>query len=140
MSGAALKIYLADQRFWSFATIFLETTRASSYWFRPPSPAGPIEHLVPYTAWALLLLSSALLIAVGSLFDRLARLALLGHMIGVFCYLTFGSSIALDAIFNGQGWASMGSLYVVSVLHFGLCVAVGDRLGKLRREGEAAQS
>lgn len=139
MPGATLRDLLGNPRVWSGLTVLLELSRALSYMVRPPVVSGPIENLLPYSTWALVLLCSALLITAGSAFCRLARAALLGHMVGVFCYVTFGSSILLDALLNGAAWASMGSLYVVGVLHFGLTVSVGERLARYRREREAAQ-
>lgn len=137
MSNGLLRAALGNPRVWSGLTVLLELSRAASYWFRPPEPGGVFENLIPYSYWTWILLLSSTLISVGSLSCKATRLALFGHMIGVFAYVTFGSSILLGAVFFGEGWASMGSLYVVSVLHFCLAIAVGDRLSA-RRQEEAA--
>jgi hypothetical protein len=134
MPKSLVREALGSPRIWSALTVLLEVSRAASYWFRPPVPGGTIENLIPYHYWTLTLLVSSVLILTGSAFCKLARLALLGHMLGVFCYLTFGTSTLLGAVFLGLGWASMGALYVVAVVHFGLCISVGDRLALRRRE------
>lgn len=138
MPSRLVRAILGNPRVWSGLTVLLELSRAASYWFRPPVPGGVIEELIPYRYWAVILLLSSVFIGLGSVCCKLTRLALLGHMFGVFCYVTFGTSIALGAVLYGMGWASMGSVYVVSVLHFGLAISVGDRLSA-RRYKEAAQ-
>lgn len=124
--------YLSNSSFWGWTLAAVALDRASSYGFRPPDeehPGAHIEQLVPYWMWAVLLTISGLLIVVNSIDARRKLAGLAGHVISIFCYVTFGASIVADAVLHGAAWAGSGTILITAMLHFGrlLLIAGGRR-------------
>lgn len=123
---------LSNAAFWGWALATVTYARAFSYWFRPPglddAHTAVIEHVVPYRGWAVVLALSGLLIIVNSIDARYRLIGLAGHVLSVFCYVTFFASIVADAIFYRAPWAGAGTLLLTAVLHFGrLLLIAGSR-------------
>lgn len=119
---------LSNAAFWGWTLATVTFARALSYWFRPPKTLSAIEHWIPYRGWAVALALSGALIIVNSVDARQRLVGLAGHILSVFCYMTFCASIVADAVFYGAAWSGAGTLLLTAVLHFGrLLLIAGSR-------------
>lgn len=135
MRAKWMRILLVSGRFWSGVLAAAAFARGSSYIERPPRDSfssSAIEAFIPYSVWGIILLVSVLLVAVGHSSMPLRNLAIVGHTICVFAYLTFGFSVIWSAVFYGQPWTTAGSLMVVGLLHAARAIFLAEEIAHSR--------
>lgn len=129
-----------EHRFWSLLMIVGATLRATSYWFRPPEALTPtsarIEGVLTYPVWTAILLTYAVLIALGTAWPkRFTPEAWLGHTIGAATCAALAASILAAAVLDGAGWSSFWPLIVVMFVHAGRANALGQPTRDALRSG-----
>jgi hypothetical protein len=115
---------------WSWLMVIGALLRASSYWFRPPESVSPasarIEGVLSYPVWTVILITYALLIAVGTRWPRRhTPEAWLGHAAGVATSAALASSILASAVLDGGAWSAFWPLVVVMLIHAARANALG---------------
>lgn len=135
---ALMKALLASGKFWSGVLATAAFSRGTSYIERPPGESfssGAIEAFIPYNVWGIILIVSVCFIAAGHCSGQLRNLALLGHIVCVGAYGTFGFSVGISALFYEQPWSTTGSLMVVALLHAARAVFLGEEIARDRAKG-----
>lgn len=122
---------------WSVILAAAAIARATSYTFRPPPmtvTTDLVESVIAYDQWAMILTTSAALIALGVTGARRHPVAvwatLLGHLLLVAAYTIFTMSILVAAVAYDGSWTSGGALFVVALLHAERVLTLASGLGR----------
>lgn len=122
---------ILERGVWSWVMVIGATSRALSYWVRPPETSTPtaarIEGALSYTNWTILLLTYAAIISIGMI-TRRGGITWLGHLMGLGASATLALSIFFAAVFDGASWSAFWPLVVVGLVHFGRINALGAKL------------
>lgn len=128
------KGFVLERSVWSWVMVIGAVSRATSYWYRPPSDPTPtsvrIENALSYPSWTIGLLFYATLIAVGTAL-RQNRTAWIGHLLGLGACGTLALSIFFAAILDGASWSAFWPLVVVGLVHFGRLNALGPKVAEI---------
>jgi hypothetical protein len=124
---------------WSLILAVTAVVRASSYLTRPPDEdAGGldlIESQLPYSGWAGVLITGAVLIVAGIALWLTGSnwspwLAFAGHVILLGATCIFVTSVTISAATTDMGWSGLAPLLVVAVLHTERILCIGTNIGR----------
>lgn len=127
-------------RFWSGILCAATFSRATAFIERPPRTgsvtSGAIEAFLSYRAWGLILFVSALCMVIAHADKRFLNAGVLGHLVGIWAYATFGIATIISAIWLDQSWATAGTYMCQATLHAACAIYLGDEIAHHRERRE----
>lgn len=129
-----IRALLANGKFWSGILCAASVSRGTAYIERPPQSGSlavrAIETYISYEVWGILLLVTAVMIAVAHVLPSLRWVGVLGHSTSIVAYGTFGMSLGITSIFSEESWANTGLYLVGACLHFACAIYMADEIAK----------
>lgn len=133
-----IRAVLANGKFWSGILCAASVSRGSAYIERPPvsgsSAVKAIETYISYPVWGIILLVTAVMIAIAHILPPLRWCGIVGHSLSIVAYGTFGLSLGITSIFSEESWANTGLYLVGACLHFACAIYMADEIAKYKNE------